>query len=312
MRVLVITLSGPHSHLAGRFREEFAARGADPFFCHPDKFAIVVDGENQFLTYDGKLFLRPDFVLTRTGTGEHAPNVIRAMEAAKFDVANRIDPILDAIDKGRAMVALKAADPTLPVPKSWIISSHDNIPQRLEFPAVLKRPTGSCGRGVMIVDTLSQLRAALDLIDTGDLKRRPVILQEYLGDRPGVDLRVIVVGGRALGAMQRVAKNGERRANMAQGAEGIPIELTPDMANISERASQALQLDFCGVDLLYKNDRFCIAELNSSPGLKFETVTKINIVGSIADFVVARFNAKHSLRSKCALKYKATEPANGH
>ena len=102
----------------------------------------------------------------------------------------------------------------------------------------------------MIVDNMKRLKAALDLVRATDFQRRPVLLQEYLSSCPGVDWRIIVVNGRALGAMKRSSNNGEPHANIALGADAIPIDLAPEMAEISTRAANALGLDVCGVDLL--------------------------------------------------------------
>ncbi len=291
-RAVVITLANKHSRMLGRFRREFGIRGIDAFFCHPDKFSVIVDGNEQVIMYDGQVLLRPDFVVTRTGKDPLTVAVIQAMESKNWDVANRGQPILLAVDKGRSMIALKAADPLLPIPKTWIISAHDKIPNGIEFPIVLKVLTGSCARGVMILLDMHQLKAALDMVRVVDLQRRPLLLQEYVGDRPDVALRVIVVDGKALGVMERVSKNGDPRVSITQGAEGIPIKLTPEIASISERATNALGLHWAGIDLLYRGNEFVIVEVNSSPGLVFETVCNVNVVGAIANLVVRRLNAR--------------------
>jgi gamma-F420-2:alpha-L-glutamate ligase len=176
-----------------------------------------------------------------------------------------------------------AAAAGLPIPKTMVLSAKEGIIEWDTFPVVLKLPIGSCGAGVIIIDKPSRLKAVVDMLKEVDLKRTPIILQEYLGDRPGVDVRVIVVGGRALGAMERVARSGEDRANLAQGGEGKPVELTAEMAAVAERITEVLGLAFAGVDLLYKRDHYAIAEVNSSPGLKFETICKINVAGKIAE-----------------------------
>ena len=152
----------------------------------------------------------------------------------------------------------------------------------------------SCGNGVMLVDNPNRLKAIFDMVKSIDLRETALLVQEYLDDRPGIDLRVLVIGGRAIGAMQRTAKKGEYRANLAQGAVGSKVELTPAIASISEKITQLLGLEFAGIDLLYKADQLVILECNSSPGLKFESVCKINVVGEIADYVVSRINGYRS------------------
>jgi RimK family alpha-L-glutamate ligase len=288
MKRVVIISNSP----SDRFREEFKARNVDVLVCHPKRFALTV-GTSSILTYDKEVFVRPDFVVTRTGSGPFTPNIIRCIEASGIRVANRIGPILRATDKWQTMLA--AAAEGLPIPKTMLVSHSDQLSEWTEFPCIVKIPAGcSCGNGVVLVDTPSRLKAIFDMVKSIDLRQTPLMVQEYLGDRPGVDLRVMVIAGRAIGAMQRTAKKGEFRANLAQGAVGEHVQLTPAIASISEKITQILDLDFAGVDLLFKGDRLVILEVNSSPGLKFERVCNINVVAHIADWVLSRINGCRS------------------
>jgi RimK family alpha-L-glutamate ligase len=284
---MVLTLNGPKSRFNRRIAKELRDRGVDLFFCHPDRFSITV-GTNQVLRYDGNTFILPDFVLTRTGKSAHSQLVIEAFESAKIDVANTSKAIRDAVNKWRTMFAASAAG--LPIPETTVLLPKRWSGKEMVGAAFLKLPTGSCGRGVVPVDKLSRLNAVVDLINASrDLRDSPIIIQESL--QTGIDVRVIVVAGRALGAMERNAPDGEERANMALGATGRAINLTPEIAAIAERISEVLGLSFSGVDLLYAKNHYAIAEVNSSPGLKFEEVCGINVVAKIADYIVDRLNA---------------------
>jgi RimK family alpha-L-glutamate ligase len=294
MRVMVLTLGDRKSRFNSEIEKELMNRGVDVFFCHPDLFSITV-GTDQILRYDGETFLLPDFVLTRTGASPHAQHVIDAIEAAKIDVANKGKAIRNAVDKWRTMFAASAAG--LLIPETTVLLAKRGIGSEAIVPAVLKLPTGSCGRGVVPVDKLSRLKAVVDLLNASGLRDSPILIQKYLEDRPGVDVRVIVVAGRALGAMERIAQNGEERANMAQGAKGRPVELTQEIAQIAERITAVLDLDFSGVDLLHAGNSYAICEVNSSPGVKFEDVCGINVVGKIADHIVNRLNSRRLLKA---------------
>jgi gamma-F420-2:alpha-L-glutamate ligase len=291
MRVIVVTGSSPTALANKRIGEELGARNAEVLFCHPKRFALTV-GTSSTLVYDGRILARPDFVLTRTGKDPHTANVIRHMEFSGLDVANRIIPIQTAVDKAQTMLA--AAGANLPIPKTMIVSGDVTVLAHwTDYPAVVKLPTGSCGREVMLVDDASELKTIIQMLKSVDLKRTPIIVQEYMGDRVGVDLRVFVVDGRVIGAMERSATNdGEWRANLAQGGVGKPVEVTSSIAEISIRITNLLGLDIAGVDLLYKGDRYVICEVNSSPGLEIEKHCNVNVAGHIAEFVVNRIGSR--------------------
>jgi gamma-F420-2:alpha-L-glutamate ligase len=291
MHVVIFTKSSPKARANARIAEELEFRGAKVSFCHPNRFALTV-GDSPTLTYNGESFSRPDYVLTRTGTGVHAANILRHMEAIGFDVGNRIGPIQTAIDKARTILAASAA--RLPIPKSLILSGQDDVLGNwTDFPAVVKLPTGSCGRGVILVESESQLKALIQMVRAVDVKRNPILVQEYVRDRVGVDLRVFIIEGRIIGVMERSATvAGEWRANLAQGAVGRGLEVTPSIAEISLEIAKVIGLDIAGVDLLYRGDQYVICEVNSSPGMDIERHCKINVAAQIAEFVVNKVKAK--------------------
>jgi RimK family alpha-L-glutamate ligase len=131
----------------------------------------------------------------------------------------------------------------------------------------------------------SQLKAFVGLMKALDPKR-PFLIQEYLGDRPGSDLRVLVIGGKAIGAVVRSSKDGDFRANIAAGGMGENFPLTPDIVKISETIARLLGLEIGGVDLLFSGDKFVLCEANSAPGYRgFETYCGLDVADKIAEYV---------------------------
>jgi RimK family alpha-L-glutamate ligase len=291
MRVSIITKSSPLARANRRIGEELESRRVKVSFCNPKRFALTV-GANPVLTYNGQIFERPDFVLTRTGTGNHTATIIRHMEASGYDVANRIAAIQAAVDKPRTMLACAAAN--LPIPRTMILSGEDDrIDEWDTFPAVFKLPAGSGGAGIIMVDDPILLKAIIQMKKVVDPSRSQIMVQEYLGDRVGVDRRVFVIAGEVVGVMERCATTkGERRASLSQGGIGRAVEPTPAICEISLAVTKLLELDIAGVDLLQKGDQFVICEINSSPGLQIERHCGLNIAGRIADFVVERIRSR--------------------
>jgi RimK family alpha-L-glutamate ligase len=152
---------------------------------------------------------------------------------------------------------------------------------------IVKKTSGSRGNGVILVNGASQLSAVTGLIPANE--QTGFIVQQYIGDQPGRDVRVIVIAGTALAAMQRVAKPGEPRANASRGGQGEPYPLTPKSVELSERVAQLLDLEVAGIDLLFSHDGYCLCEANAQPGFStFEESCKVNVAGAIADYIVKR------------------------
>lgn len=144
----------------------------------------------------------------------------------------------------------------------------------------------------MRVDDPSQLKAFVGLMKSLDPKR-PFLVQEYVGDRPGEDLRVLVIGGRAIGAMKRHATDGDFRANISRKGKGASHELCPEVTRMSETAARMLGLEIAGVDLLFSGNRFVLCEVNSSPGFKgFEEFCGKDVAHEIATYVAEVLDSK--------------------
>ena len=116
-----------------------------------------------------------------------------------------------------------------------------------------------------------------------------MIIQEYIKFSEGRDLRVIVVGGRVIGAMQRTSTDGSFKANISRGGKGEPYDVDDEMEMLAIQVAKVLDLDVAGVDLLFHNDGYRICEANSSPGFKgFEQALGINIPQKIFDYAKLR------------------------
>jgi gamma-F420-2:alpha-L-glutamate ligase len=289
MRRVVIFSKGLKSvYENSRLSAELEACGFHVEICHPDRFAVTM-GANLVLTYDGELFPLPDLILSRTGsgTGSHAATILRQMEAMGCVVVNSLHAIQAAMDKVHTMQ--KAAAEGLPIPQTMIHTAKNAVVGwTLGYPCIAKVASGSRGNGVFKCDDASQLKAFVGLMKVLDPKR-PFLVQEYLGDRPGCDLRVLIIGGKAVGAMIRTSKDGDFRANISAGGMGANFDLTPEIAAISERIARLLGLDIAGVDLLFSGDKFVLCESNSSPGFRgFETYCGLNVAREIVQYVVNR------------------------
>ena len=147
------------------------------------------------------------------------------------------------------------------------------------LPAILKLIQGTQGVGVMIAHSKAEVESILSTMwNLG----QEILLQEFIAESRGVDVRALVVGDRVVGAMRREARTGEFRSNLHRGGEGTPVVLGPDFTAAAVRAAQVLGLDVAGVDLLEAKGGPKVMEVNSSPGFEgLEQATGLDIAGAI-------------------------------
>jgi RimK family alpha-L-glutamate ligase len=154
---------------------------------------------------------------------------------------------------------------------------------------MLKLATGSKGRGVVPIDSEPRLRAVIDLIRVV-APDRTFLVQDRLGV-PGVDIRVFVLGHKAIAAMKRQSTNGEECANFSLGGEVNAFPLTPKIIDLSEKISRIFSVEIAGVDLLVVGDEFALIEVNGSPGFEgLCLATGIDIAEQIAGYVATRIS----------------------
>jgi ribosomal protein S6--L-glutamate ligase len=241
------------------------------------------------LFLEGKLLARPDLALPRIGASvtTHGLHVVRQLEAQGVTLINGSTAIEQSRDKLRALQKLATAK--VPVPRTVLARGGKHLDALVAqvggLPAILKMLRGTQGVGVMIAHTMAEVESILGTL--WDLKQE-ILLQEFVAEAKGSDLRALVVGERVVGAMRREAKTGEFRSNLHRGGAGKAIVLEPAVEAIAVRAAQVLGLEVAGVDLLESSSGPKVVEVNSSPGFEgLERATGHDIAGAIIERAVA-------------------------
>jgi len=251
----------------------------DIFVNQDSKKSILVNGEPSDL---------PKFVFPRTGSGTsyYIKAVIRHFERMDIPVINSSDAIDNVKDKLYTHQIL--AQSNLDIPKTMLLRHPidvDFVEKNIGFPVIVKKISGSYGRGVFLCEDKKQLR---QLVTMAELTKKSydIIIQEFIKDTWGKDLRVFVVNNKVVGCMMRQATDEDFRANISRGGEGFPYEVNEQIEWLSSESSKALDLDIAGVDLLFQNGGYKICEVNSNPGFEgMEQFTKKNIAGEIVSFI---------------------------
>ena len=161
----------------------------------------------------------------------------------------------------------------------------ESVDAYIGFPAIVKTISGSYGRGVFLAETRKQFKQLLSMAEITKPNYN-IIVQEFIKDTWGKDLRVFVVNNKVIGCMMRQATDDDFRANITRGGEGFPYEVNEKIEWLSVESSKALNLDISGVDLLFSGDGYKICEVNSNPGFEgMEKFTKKNVAGEIVSFI---------------------------
>jgi gamma-F420-2:alpha-L-glutamate ligase len=277
------------SYETNRLVEEFKNQGIGVEVIDPNEIDIFVNKENrQSVLVNGESLPLPKFVFPRTGSGTtyHIKAVIRHFERMGVVVVNGSEAIDNVKDKLYTHQIL--AQSNLDIPKTMLLKHPIDVnfvEKHLGFPVIVKTISGSYGRGVFIADGKKQLK---QLITMAELTKKSydIIIQEFIKDTWGKDLRVLVVNNKVVGCMMRRATDDDFRANITRGGEGFPYEVNEQIEWLSSESSKALNLDIAGVDLLFDNGGYKICEVNSNPGFEgMEVFTKKNIASEIVSFI---------------------------
>lgn len=266
-----------------RFRETALGRGhalrvVDPLSC-----TLALDQRGPRLYAGSREVGDVDCAIPRVGTllASYALSVVSHLESMGVPTVNRSEAIARARDKLLALQLL--AKSGLAVPRTALVRDPARLDRALAIvggpPAVLKLIQGAQGVGVMLAETRDAVESTLETLwGLG----QTVVLQEFVSESRGRDVRALVVGGRVVTAMRRLAREGEWRSNIHCGGSGEVVELVPAFQRAAIEAVRVLGLEVAGVDLLEGRDGPRIMEVNASPGFEeLERVTGVDIAEAI-------------------------------
>ena len=281
-----------------RLLDAFANCEIDATLAHPDKFDIVVNQTaDTGIKYDGISIEKPKLFLTRTGSGttSFARALIRQFEQEHILCVNSIESIEIAKDKLRTSQIL--ASNHIPIPTTMLVRfpvDIEIVDNKIGFPCIVKVLNGSYGEGVYLCENKKAFKKLMEFVES--LKSaKTLIVQEYIGHRPGEDLRVFVVGGKVIGAMKRVAPVGDFRANISNGGHGERFEVTDEIDYIARETARVCGLQIAGIDLLFDENGYKVCEANSAPGFEgFEKYCDVNVANHIAEFARFKINGINS------------------
>ena len=289
MSVIIITKQAETDYETSRLLVSFSQKNIPARVCHPDDFDIVVDRDiRKGIKYKGEEIEIPQIVLVRLGAGilPFQLAVLRHFEQAGVLVINGSESINTVKDKMRTSQILSRAG--IAIPNTMMVRfpmQEKLITENIGYPCVVKVVTGSYGAGVYLCEKKSDYKKLVEFVESLGNKKT-LLVQEYLGERVGEDLRVLVIGGKVAGAMLRSAPEGDFRANITNGGTGSSFEVTEEIDFIARETARALGLTIAGIDLLFDSRGFRVCEANSNPGFSgFEKYCKIDVADLVTEYI---------------------------
>ena len=254
----------------------------DPLMCE-----IIIEKKNPAVIYKGKYLENIDAIIPRIGASVtfYGTAVVRQFEMMKVFSTVESQALVRSRDKLRSLQVLSRAG--LGMPKTVFSNYTKDVAEVINYvggaPLVIKLLEGTQGLGVVLAETNNAAESVLEAFN--GLQAR-VIVQEFIKESKGADIRAFVVDGNVVGAMKRQGKEGEFRSNLHRGGSATIIQLTDEEENAALKSAKALGLGICGVDMLQSARGPLILEVNSSPGLEgIEFATKKDIANIIIRYI---------------------------
>jgi ribosomal protein S6--L-glutamate ligase len=289
---LGILSASPKCYSTRRLREAAVQRGHDVKVLNTLRFAIDLEEGHPDLYFRQKQLSHYDAVLPRIGASitYFGTAVVRQFEQMDVFCANGSAGIATSRDKLRSLQILSRHQIGIP-PTTFVRDKKDVLPAIKRVggaPVVIKLLEGTQGIGVLLAESIKAAEAIIEMLQS---QKQNVLIQKFVAESKGRDIRAFVVGDRVVGAMRRIAQGQEFRSNVHRGGRTEKVELSPEYAETAVRAAQIMGLRVAGVDLLESNEGPQIMEVNSSPGLEgIEGATQLDIAGAIIDYISAHVN----------------------
>jgi len=213
---------------------------------------------------------------------------VRQFQEMDVFCANTAHGITNSRDKLRSLQILSRHH--IGIPRTTFVREKKDVIPAIErvggAPVVIKLIEGTQGIGVLLADTMKQAESIIELLQS---QKQNVLIQKFVAESKGKDIRAFVVGDRVVAAMRRVAQGQEFRSNVHRGGIAEAVELDEQYRETAVRAAQILGLQVAGVDMLEGKDGPQIMEVNSSPGIEgIETCTGLDIAGAVIDYIAAQ------------------------
>lgn len=293
MKIAILS-NGPGNYSTKRLKEEAELRGHEVDIIKYKNCYVSIEESDNKVFYNGEPLGHYDAIIPRIANSmtKYGTTIVRQLEMQGVYSTAKSIAIVRARDKLRSMQLL--AKYGVDIPKTVVSRNNSDIDDLVEqiggTPIIIKLARGTHGNGVVLAETKKAAKSVLQAFYVMDPDGTNILLQEFIKESAGTDIRVFIVGGRVVASMQRQSLGDDFRSNLHQGGMGVSIKLTDVEKKTAIKSARAMGLGIAGVDIMRSSRGPLVLEVNASPGFGIEKVTGRNIAAKIIEYT--ELNAK--------------------
>lgn len=296
MKIAILS-NGNANYSTKRLVEEATARGHEVTVVKYKNCYLSLDEKHPDVFYNGNKLGQFDAILPRISNSmtNYGCAIVRQFEMQGVWTVSSSIAITRARNKLRAAQLLTKAG--IDTPRTFVSRNTTDIDALLDHigvPMIIKLATGTHGNGVVLADTKKAAKSALQAFYLYNEDGTNILLQEYIKESAGIDIRAFVVGSKVVASMKRQSLDDDFRSNLHKGGEGTAVKLTNEERKIAVRTAKAMGLHVAGVDLMRSSRGPLILEVNASPGFGIERVTGRNVAKPIIEYIEHNATRKSS------------------
>lgn len=283
---IAILSKGPGNYSTRRLKKAAQARGHNVRVIDYTKCYMAVERSNPVVRYEGEDLSDIDVVIPRIAASvtKYGTAVVRQFEMQGVFTTSSSIAINRSRDKLRSVQILARAG--VGIPKTVFARESADLDDILEqvggAPCIIKVARGTHGNGVVLAETPKAAKAVMQAFYVEGVN---FVVQEFIKESAGTDIRAFVVGGKVVASMKRQSLDDDFRSNLHQGGEGKVVKLTDEERKVALKAAKAIGLPICGVDMMRSDRGPLVLEVNSSPGFGIEKVTKRDVAERIIEYI---------------------------
>lgn len=296
MKIAILS-NGNANYSTKRLVEEAEARGHKVKVIKYKNCYLSIDDKNPDVFYKGKKVEGFDAILPRISNNmaRYGCAIVRQFEMQGVWTASSSIAITRARDKLRAAQVLTKAG--VDTPKTLVsrnTADIDDLLEQIGLPVIIKLASGTHGNGVILAETKKAAKSALQAFYLYNEDGTNILIQEYVEESAGTDIRAFVVGSQVVASMKRQSLTDDFRSNLHKGGEGSTVKLTDEEKKVALRAAKAMGLHIAGVDLMRSKRGPLVLEVNASPGFGIEKITGRNVAAKMIEYIEHNATRKNS------------------
>ncbi len=296
MKIAILS-NGPGNYSTRRLKEVAKAHGHDVTVVKYRDCYASIEQNNPTVSYKGEDLGHFDAIIPRIASNmtRYGTAIVRQLEMQGVYTVSSSLAINRSRDKLRSMQLLAKAG--VGVPKTVVSRNSADIDDLIEkiggTPVIIKLARGTHGNGVVLAETKKAAKSVLQALYLTNEDGTNILLQEFVKESAGTDIRAFVVGSRVVASMKRQSLDDDFRSNLHKGGEGSPVKLTDEERKMCVKAAKAMGLTLAGVDFMRSSRGPLVLEVNASPGFGIETVTGRDVATPIIEYIERNAKRRH-------------------